>query len=1242
MLLRTREQLGAIVVVFACVVVVAAQSASARGITSSIMYFPGDDGDVISAQPIAYANSTSELVRSLGVGGGQGSIVSSVISATGAAASPRQLFDAPLGFRTATINDDTGLVVANDPANGRILARTVGAGGEIGSTVTIVSDLSSDSGLSALASAGGGEVAVVWTESFNGTTRLVSRTIDASGALGAETELDEVQQSWSEDGAAHTGYLIDVEADGHGDGTASITWQNSDCHTYNCFNSIESARLAPNGVVSRAQVLPRNGLWVNKTSSARKDGSLDIVWSERTYWLWRTYLVKVAPDGSVTAPIRKCVESDPVATEAGRRQCLFSSNGWSYDAVESLAMDGGPDGGETLLRGANGRLSHFDVALGGLATSAYRVGDFPAQMGLSAIDVGAGAAFGIWTNPSSGAVRAQAFSASGPIGPESSWSSGIYPQPVVSRLANRSGDQDQVVAWATWFDSSAGGIRVVKFTPVDERTGPSADPDNPTFSQMLSMGDSVSSGEGIGYGIKWVKSDTSWEYSSPDGKVSNDWLPRRSVGPIEEPPSACRRNANAYPYEVARAVGANLTHLACSGATAHDARFGWTTHGVGIPAQLPGPDAPAAADAESPITLLDPELITLTLGANDVKFGDLVKRCYTGDCGGVTDDGDTSLLLARQKNNLRAFLSRIAADAEGVSVKPIVAVALYYDPFPPKYDSTCRDLAPGGLFGNLSAEEMSFLRAKLKILNANIEEVVYERDANGVRKFPDALTVDLGGDLGPLVGHRWCSDQPWIYGPSIGAPAFLGGLPEAAAAPFHPTEKGQAAIASAFVDAVGDSKGVSEAPSWLLFDLVGGIVRVKVGALEGGNLTVRKLGEVAGLTQRSASSRAMTADAVDLDAAAAPNDIAVSEAYELTFGGESLKSAQAEFMNAGADEHAYQWNGTSWIQLQEDRSDDRLRVDLIDTGAVLIGKQVPAIHASFSTSDSCQAPCEVTFDASASAVDSGAIDSYEWTFGDGATANGSAATHVFAAGGSYQASLKVTSDSGAVATDAHEIQISSPKSLISLDGPTTVTAGTAVTYSASAQTNDASTPTVYWAFDGDPDPDAGLTKTRIFTEPRQVVVRAAVANASGEIASKEITLLVVDPASTGAIPPAAPPLKISTKSSKISARQLRRTKRISVSCSMTVAGKCLAEAFVSRKVAASLHIPNRKNLKSVQVASGTVWVTAGRASALEINMRKKIATALSAVRKATTLVIQLNGTSFGATAATRTTVTVVP
>jgi PKD repeat protein len=70
------------------------------------------------------------------------------------------------------------------------------------------------------------------------------------------------------------------------------------------------------------------------------------------------------------------------------------------------------------------------------------------------------------------------------------------------------------------------------------------------------------------------------------------------------------------------------------------------------------------------------------------------------------------------------------------------------------------------------------------------------------------------------------------------------------------------------------------------------------------------------------------------------------------------------------------------------------------------------------------APLVVSFDGRSSSDIEGAIATFSWSFGDGASASGPTASHTYAAGGSYSAILRVTDGQGATAQTARAISVS--------------------------------------------------------------------------------------------------------------------------------------------------------------------------------------------------------------------------
>jgi PKD repeat protein len=68
----------------------------------------------------------------------------------------------------------------------------------------------------------------------------------------------------------------------------------------------------------------------------------------------------------------------------------------------------------------------------------------------------------------------------------------------------------------------------------------------------------------------------------------------------------------------------------------------------------------------------------------------------------------------------------------------------------------------------------------------------------------------------------------------------------------------------------------------------------------------------------------------------------------------------------------------------------------------------------------------VAFDATGSSDSDGSVASYEWTFGDGATATGQQASHSYGSAGDYEVTLTVTDDDGATATATETITVTDP------------------------------------------------------------------------------------------------------------------------------------------------------------------------------------------------------------------------
>lgn len=216
----------------------------------------------------------------------------------------------------------------------------------------------------------------------------------------------------------------------------------------------------------------------------------------------------------------------------------------------------------------------------------------------------------------------------------------------------------------------------------------------------------------------------------------------------------CDRSAEAYPYLIAAALQTSVTHLACSGAKVDEGIYGAQTRaGQRIPAQLP------AAFSNG-----TPDLITATIGANDVRWNQFIRQCYTVRCGLRVDDVRMKLYRADLRIELTRMLYQINVRSAGDP--PRVLLSGYYSPLA---STDC-------LSSRITAEEVNWLNTQTANLNQAILSVTPL--FNFVEYVPISFT-----------GHELCSADPWVQGIE-------------AAAPVHPNVAGQAAIAQSFINAL--------------------------------------------------------------------------------------------------------------------------------------------------------------------------------------------------------------------------------------------------------------------------------------------------------------------------------------------------------------------------------------------------------------------------------------------------------
>ena len=250
-------------------------------------------------------------------------------------------------------------------------------------------------------------------------------------------------------------------------------------------------------------------------------------------------------------------------------------------------------------------------------------------------------------------------------------------------------------------------------------------PANPRYA---ALGDSVAAGAGL-----------------PTTGLSTDVL--------------CGRSSSAYPYQVAATLNASVTSFACSGAKVNKGLYGsQVRRGSVLPAQI-----------DQAFSTGKPDLITMTIGANDARWIEFMTKCYITTCGTRFDNAAARVLRADLRIELSVALYRIKqySNASENTTPPKVLVGGYYTPL-----STAECVGSN----RITPTEVSWIKSQTNSLNQALRSVT--------PYFSYAQYVPVS-----FSGHELCSDDSWVQG--------INGV-----APLHPTAEGQTAIAQSFVNAV--------------------------------------------------------------------------------------------------------------------------------------------------------------------------------------------------------------------------------------------------------------------------------------------------------------------------------------------------------------------------------------------------------------------------------------------------------
>jgi hypothetical protein len=372
-------------------------------------------------------------------------------------------------------------------------------------------------------------------------------------------------------------------------------------------------------------------------------------------------------------------------------------------------------------------------------------------------------------------------------------------------------------------------------------------PSLPAIGSIVVMGDSVAAGEGINYDYKYDSRPVAPMWS--EGKANPRWNP---------PFPDCHQSGKAYGNVVTAARKSKLTMLACTGAS-YD-------NGI-ITAEVPpllyekgdqmGPaqfgDWANQSDLNPLYDSAQPDLVMVTLGADDVKFAQIIRYCIAANLA-ITSETQSELEALKKspgteerKKGIEKLLSDVTAPYDGYKDLDKLQKALddrrtqlqqEGKPLP------CTPDDPGPVVEN----EFTAILPSLGDEYTQLVQSIQQRGQNAGKtpqilfttyydplpaagadlattRCPDAmglaasqvdflksLLAELNGVIGASVpaagakvadlssvmnGHELCSQDPWAYGLSI----LL--HDKTSPAPFLPTTTGQEKIAAAVEPVLG-------------------------------------------------------------------------------------------------------------------------------------------------------------------------------------------------------------------------------------------------------------------------------------------------------------------------------------------------------------------------------------------------------------------------------------------------------
>jgi lysophospholipase L1-like esterase len=309
-------------------------------------------------------------------------------------------------------------------------------------------------------------------------------------------------------------------------------------------------------------------------------------------------------------------------------------------------------------------------------------------------------------------------------------------------------------------------------------------------TSIVQLGDSVASGEGTLYGYTYDPHTREWT----GGNIDAPWPP---------PYPLCHDSPYAYGNVVSKYFGATFHQFACTGATFANGISAPQTSGSTTlrPAQFG--NWATQSDLNAEYDAAEPDLVLVTLGADDLQFVAIVEACIengyehyfdlaklqcTAKNPGTTIQTDYFDFLPTLKKNYATIVDWIEARAKANHVpSPKIVFTNYANPLPPN-GRKCPDTS------YLSPAQTRYLSSLVTRIDGTITSAIDALDD------PNVAVADLSQAYSPQgVSHIWCTDAPWAYGLSIyhlyDPSSFE------SQAPFHPTPDGQNSIATFVIGA---------------------------------------------------------------------------------------------------------------------------------------------------------------------------------------------------------------------------------------------------------------------------------------------------------------------------------------------------------------------------------------------------------------------------------------------------------